>query len=163
MHFILCTLLFFMASCHRFDFNPIDTSLNRWYKAGWIHAFMSFMPNSDPIVRLSQQIWRVIRPGNKFSLWSSAVVAHLFQALAFGDALPHTSVIEISWDNLWVEVSEGYWSLSNPTPCPPFSVRVHFPGTYTWFWCCVPLLCSSGLCRTSCSSSTRMSSKWRYD
>lgn len=45
------------------------------------------------------------------------------------------------------------------------SLRVHFQGTCTWFWCCVPLLCSSGLCQTSCSSSTRMSSKWRcrYD
>lgn len=33
----------------------VTTSLNSWYKAGWIHAFMFFKPNSDP--------W-LLRPGN---------------------------------------------------------------------------------------------------
>ena len=42
-----------------------------------------------------------------------------------------------------------------------FSLRAHFQGTCTWFWFCVPLLCCSGLCQTSCSSSAGKSSKWR--
>ncbi len=40
------------------------TSLNRWDKAGWIHAFMFFTPNSDPTIWMSQQKSRLIRPGN---------------------------------------------------------------------------------------------------
>ncbi len=31
------------------------TSLNCWDKAGWIHAFMFFTPNSDPTIWMSQQ------------------------------------------------------------------------------------------------------------
>ncbi len=30
------------------------TSLNRWDKTGWIHAFMFFTPNSDPTIWMSQ-------------------------------------------------------------------------------------------------------------
>ncbi len=37
-----------------------STSLNRWDKTGWIHAFMFFTPNSDP------NIWIKSRPGNVF-------------------------------------------------------------------------------------------------
>lgn len=47
-------------------------------------------------------------------------------------------------------------------PSSGSSPRALSPGTCTWFWCCVPQRSSSGLCRTSCSSSTRMSSKWRW-
>ncbi len=42
------------------------SSLNRWDKAGWIHAFMCFTPNSDPTIWMSQQKSRLIRPGNAF-------------------------------------------------------------------------------------------------
>lgn len=38
----------------------ISSSLNCWYNAGWIHAFMLFMPNSDITIWMS----RLMRPGN---------------------------------------------------------------------------------------------------
>ncbi len=37
------------------------TSLNRWDKPGWIHAFMFFMPNSDPTIWMSPQKSRLIQ------------------------------------------------------------------------------------------------------
>ncbi len=43
-----------------------SSSLNSWDKAGWIHAFMFFTPNSDPTILMSQQKSRLIRPGNFF-------------------------------------------------------------------------------------------------
>lgn len=52
-------------------------------------------------------------------------------------------------------------TLLKPHPPLVLSTRAHFQGTCTWFSCYVPPPCSRGLCRTSCSSSTRMSSKWR--
>ncbi len=42
------------------------SSLNRWDKAGWIHAFMFFTPNSNPTIWMSEQKSRLIRPGNVF-------------------------------------------------------------------------------------------------
>lgn len=37
----------------------ITTSLNLWYEAGWIHAFMKFMPNSDLTAKITEivQFW----------------------------------------------------------------------------------------------------------
>ncbi len=43
------------------------TSLNRWDKTGWIHAFMFFTSNSDPTIWMSQQKSRLIRRGQRFS------------------------------------------------------------------------------------------------
>ncbi len=42
------------------------TSLNRWDKAGWIHAFMFFTPNSDSIIWMLQQKSRLIRQATFF-------------------------------------------------------------------------------------------------
>lgn len=41
------------------------TSLNRWYKAGWIHGFMLFNQTLT-IIQMSQQKLRLIRPANIF-------------------------------------------------------------------------------------------------
>ncbi len=46
------------------------TSLNRWDKAGWIHAFMFFTPNYHPT------IW-TIRPGNIFPIYYCPILVIL--------------------------------------------------------------------------------------
>ena len=43
-----------------------SSSLNCWYKAGWIHAFMLFKPNSDPTIWMLQLKSRLITPGSVF-------------------------------------------------------------------------------------------------
>ncbi len=113
------------------------SSLNRWDKAGWIHAFVFFMPNSDPTIWILQQKSRLIRSGNVFPIfycpvlvslcelyppfpvlswqerhpvWSSAAVAHLLQGsmcCVFRDSILHTLV-----------VTSGYFFLSSLTSLP---------------------------------------------
>ncbi len=52
-----------------------NTSLNHWDKAGWIHVFMFFTPNSDPTIWMSQQKSRLIRPANVSHLLLSILVS----------------------------------------------------------------------------------------
>lgn len=51
-----------------------DTSLNGWYKAGWINAFLLFKPNSDPTVPflISELNSRLISPSKLFPICSVA-------------------------------------------------------------------------------------------
>ena len=51
------------------------TTLNRWYKAGWIHAFMMFTPNSDPTIWMLQLKSKLVRPGNVFPATSTCLNA----------------------------------------------------------------------------------------
>lgn len=47
-----------------------NTSMNYWYRAKWINAFMLFTPNSQPTDAMLQHKSRLIRPGNIFPLTS---------------------------------------------------------------------------------------------
>ncbi len=99
------------------------SSLNRWDKAGWIHAFMFFTPNSDPtseccsrnrdssdqatflpifycpiLVSLCELYppFPVLIWQEQHPVWSSAAVAHLLQGLtccAFRDGILHILVV----------------------------------------------------------------------
>lgn len=50
----------------------VTISLNTCYKAGWIHAFMQFIPNSDPHIWTSQQKSSHMRAGNVFPVFLSS-------------------------------------------------------------------------------------------
>ncbi len=64
------------------------SSLNRWYKAGWIHAFIFFTPNSDSTIWISQQIETQIR--QIFSNLFQSMAPQLDPHKALGSAIQHT-------------------------------------------------------------------------
>ncbi len=96
-------------------------------QAGWIHGFMLFTPNSDPIIWMLQHKSRLIRPGNVFQssivqfwwslcelyppcavliwperhpVWSSAAGVHLLQGSTcceFRDGILHTLVVTMCY------------------------------------------------------------------
>ncbi len=107
------------------------SSLNHWYKAGWIHDFMSFRPHYDPTIWISQQN-----------------VDHLPQALRccmFRDAILHTWVITsvffvILGDILFLSYCSSCLSISHSTSLAillwPLASTRHFSYRTATHWIC---------------------------
>ncbi len=58
-------------------YTTTTTSLNRWDKEGWIHAFIFFTPNSDSTIWTLKQKSRLIRPGKVFTIFYSLILVIL--------------------------------------------------------------------------------------
>lgn len=128
----------FLMTFNWFWYHFVTISLNTCYKAGWIHAFMQFIPNSDAHIWTSQQKSSHMRAGNVFTVFLSS---------NFDETVWTVALVSCSW-------LTGVTPSVVCCPCSCFNDQhvVHLRGTFRdavlqnlivtsgyWSYCCLTI------------------------